>query len=189
MGVSLSWIAVKGHSPEEVHEVLGARPTGRHEDFYRSPFSAVELPNGFFLVLFKKKELKPAELKTYSLKFDLLYCFVEEHVMYSAVGAWAMGKELWSVVHDAQEGILHLKVNGSPPAVFGAIRDRLIAQQKSEDMKDPEVDHVFEIPVALAKEMTGYRYDQESEGLGPGALEVLELIQKKGLARWNPFGS
>ena len=187
MGFSLSWIAIKGHSPHEVHTTMGARSTGRREDFPESRLSAAQLPNGFYLVVFDREELAPAKLRQFSSKFDLLYGFVEEHVMYSSVAAWHRGEQLWSVVHDAQKDILHLEVNGSPPANFAAIRDRLIAQQLREDPQKPEVDYVFDIPVELAKELTTYRYDHDIEGMGPGAFEILECIKKSELWRWNPF--
>ncbi len=190
MGVCLSWIAVKGRSPQEVHTAIGVHPTGRREDSHQCPnprLSAAVLPNEFYLVVFNRDELSPRRLTKYSTAVDLLYGFAEEHVMYSSVAEWSKGEELWSVVHDAQEGILHLKVNGSPPAGFAAIRDRLIAAQSREDPEDPGVDCVFDIPVELARELTGYRYDQEIEELGAGAFDVLEPTQKTGFARWNPF--
>jgi hypothetical protein len=187
MGVSFSWIAINGRSPQEIHAAIGARATGGREEFYRSNLTATELPHGFYLVIFKKEELSSAKLRKYSTAFDLLYGFVEEHVMYSAVAAWSNGEEVWSVAHDAQEGVFHLKVKGSPPAGFVAIRDRLIAEQNGEDPANPEVDHVFDIPVELGRELTGYRHDQDVQNVKAGAFEVLEPIGKSGFRGWNPF--
>ncbi len=182
MGFSLSWIAVKGHSAQEVQAALGVRLTGEREDFPESDLSGAQLSTGLYLIVFNRKELTAAKLSKYSSYFDLIYGFVEEHVMYSAVAAWQGGKELWSVIHDAQKGILHLEVNGTPPTNFVAIRDRLTAEQKNEDPQEPEVDHIFDIPVELAKELTGYRYDQDIDSVGPGAFEVLEPVKKSWLA-------
>ena len=181
MGVSLSWIAVKGCPPQAVNKTLGLQPTGTKEDFPESRLSATQLPTDFYLVVFNRDELSPSSLRKFSEAFPLLYSFVEEHVMFSTVAAWESGKEVWSLVHDAQKGILDLKVKGTPPGNFAAIRDRLLAQQDAEGIEEPEVDHVFDVPVEVAKELTGFRYDQSIDGIAPGAFEVLERIQSGSL--------
>jgi len=187
MGVCQSWIAIKGHSQQEVLAALGLRPTGGREDFAESPRSAALLPSGFYLVVFGRTELTASKLRQYSASLDLLFGFVEEHVMFSTVAAWRDSEELWSVVHDAQKGILHLEVNGSPPASFAAIRDRMIAEQKGEDLENPEVDHIFDIPVQLGADLMGYRHDEEVRGLSDEAFEVLEPVKQGMFGRWNPF--
>jgi hypothetical protein len=185
MGWSLSWVAAKGASPQAVLEVMELIPTGKKVVSSKSQFSAMELPNGFYLVQFDRKELRQSRLKEFSKAFNLLYCFAEEHVMYSTVASWHNGEEIWSVVHDAQEGIMHLNVKGAPPDSFTAIRDRLFAEQKSRGHED--VDYIFGIPIELAAELTGYRYDQDVAGVKRTAFEELEPIKKSVLARWNPF--
>lgn len=187
MGFSLSWIAARGHSPQVVRAAIGLRPTGRHEDFPESHISAAQLPNGLYLVVFDRQELTSSQLSQYSSKFDLFCGFVEEHVMCSSVAEWQRGIELWSVIHDAQKGILNLEVKGIPPANLAAIRDGLFAEQKDEDPQQPEVDHIFDIAVELAKELTGYRYDRDIEGVGSGAFEILEFIKRSAFSKLNPF--
>ena len=133
-------------------------------------------------MLFKRKELSRRTLGKFSETFPLLYGFVEEHVMFSTVAAWESGKEVWSIMHDAQKGILDLKVKGTPPGNFTAIRDRLLAQQNTEGVEEPEVDHVFDIPVEVAKELTGWDIDATNQG----AFEVLERVHS-GASRWSQF--
>ena len=183
MGFALSWIAVKGHSAQGVQAALGVRPTGKREELPESDLTGAQLSTELYLVVFNREELPPAKLSEYSSSFELIYGFVEEHVMYCTVAAWQSGKELWSVVHDAQEGILHLAVNGTPPTSFAAIRDRLVADQKIEDSQNPKVDHIFDIPVELAKELTGYRYDRDIERSGTAAFEVLEPVKTSWLGK------
>ncbi|MGZ7061354.1 MAG: hypothetical protein ACXVKD_00750 [Candidatus Angelobacter sp.] len=113
--------------------------------------SAAQLPTGFYLVIFNREELSSGTLRKFSEAFPLLYGFVEEHVMFSTVAAWESGKEVWSIVHDAQKNILDLEVKGTPPENFTSIRDRLLAQQNAEGVEEPEVDHVFDVPVEVAK--------------------------------------
>ncbi len=79
--------------------------------------------------------------------------------MVSSVAGWKDGREVWSVTHDSEETPLHLDIRGEPPAGFAAIRDRLTRQQEEDD----GADFIFDIPVALAKEITGYRYDEKPE--------------------------
>ena len=176
MGVSLSWIAVKGFNPQAVNTTLGLRPTGAKEDFPESRLNAAQLPTGFYLVIFNREELSAGTLRKFSEEFPLLYGFMEEHVMFSTVAAWESGKEIWSIVHDAQKNILDLEVKGTPPESFTKIRDRLMAQQHAEGVEEPEVDHIFDVPVEVAKELTGFRYDQDIDGINQGAFEVLERV-------------
>jgi hypothetical protein len=176
MGVSLSWIAVKGFNPQAVNTTLGLRPTGVKEDFPESSLSAAQLPTGFYLVIFNREELSAGTLRKFSDAFPLLYGFMEEHVMFSTVAAWESGKEIWSIVHDAQKNILDLEVKGKPPESFTKIRDRLMAQQYAEGVEEPEVDHIFDVPVEVAKELTGFRYDQDIDGINHGAFKVLERV-------------
>jgi len=186
MGSSLSWIAVKGRTSQAVNTALGLLPTGNKEDFPESNLSAAQLPTGFYLVVFNRDELSSGMLEKFSQAFPLLYGFVEEHVMFSTVAAWEDGKEVWSIVHDAQKGILDLEVKGTPPENFTAIRDRLLAQQNDEGVEDPEVDHVFDIPVDVAKELVGFRYDCEIDGMNHGAFEVLKRVHSDS-PPWNLF--
>jgi hypothetical protein len=88
---------------------------------------------------------------------EVIACFVEEHVMVSRAAGWKNGQQIWSVTHDAQESDRHLKVEGEPPVGFAAIRDRLTKQQEEDD----GADFIFNIPVDLAKELTGYTHEEE----------------------------
>ena len=61
-----------------------------------------------------------------------------------------------------------------------------MAQQNAEGVEGPEVDHVFDVPVEVAKELTGFRYDQDIDGIDHGAFEVLERVHN-GASPWNQF--
>ena len=76
--------------------------------------------------------------------------------MVSRAAGWKDGGQIWSVTHDTQEGDGHLDVEGEPPAGFAAIRDRLTRQQK----EDGGAGFIFNIPVDLAKEITGYSHEE-----------------------------
>jgi len=53
MGYSLSWLAVRGKPPEVVQGELGFRPTGEREEIPEADLSGVELPNSWYLIVFK----------------------------------------------------------------------------------------------------------------------------------------
>lgn len=79
--------------------------------------------------------------------------------MVSCAARWKDGIEIWCVTHDAQEGDEHLDIRGEPPTSFAAIRDRLTKQQEDEG----GADFIFNIPVDLAKDLTGYSHEDSSE--------------------------
>ena len=79
--------------------------------------------------------------------------------MVSRAAGWKDGEQVWCVSHFAEEGDEHLEVEGEPPAGFAAIRDRLNKQQE----EDGGADFIFNIPVDLSKEITGYRHEETPE--------------------------
>jgi hypothetical protein len=88
MGFSGSWIAVREVSPERVNATLRLRPSGLWQDLPESDCTGAQLPSGFYLVVFLRKELSRNFLSTISAAFPLVYGFAEEHVMYSALASW-----------------------------------------------------------------------------------------------------
>lgn len=191
MGYSLSWLAIKGKSPDTVREALGLRPTGAREEFPESELCAAELPGGWYLVVSDHTPYvaPDAALPTLSAGCELVTCFVEEHVMASAATGWKDGRKLWSVTHDAQRGHEHFVAEGDLPPDYAAIRDRLLAKQRQEDVEKPpsaraaqrksgdfsqmRCDYLFNIPVDLAQALTGYTHDEDIPGQEGEPFEVL----------------
>ena len=56
MGFSLSWLAIKGKSPQEVRDELGFRTTGKREEVPEADLSAAELPTGWYLIVSNRSE-------------------------------------------------------------------------------------------------------------------------------------
>src|SRR6266545_7524665 len=79
--------------------------------------------------------------------------------MVSRAAGWRDAKQMLCVTHDAQECDEHWDVEGEPPAGFAAIRDRLTKQQE----EDGGADFIFNIPVDLAREITGYSHEERPE--------------------------
>jgi hypothetical protein len=155
MGASLSWFAVRGKTPEAVLQEFGLNNAGK--DPCKTRFSGGALPTGWFLLIHGRHEFTNNEVQRLSRGCEVIACFVEEHVMVSRAANWKDGQQIWSVTHDAQESDGHLEVEGEPPAGFAAIRDRLTKQQEEDD----GADFIFNIPVDLAKALTGYTHEEE----------------------------
>jgi hypothetical protein len=176
-----------------VRDELGFHTTGKREEVPEADLSAAEMPTGWYLIVSNRSEkVVPDSVMQHlsSSGCELVTCFVEEHVMCSFATGWKDGRRRWSVSHDSQQGIEHLDTEGDLPPDFSSIRDRLLSKQREEDSWKPQkphslfqgkitrlsqmrCDYVFDIPVATAQSLTGYRYDQDVPGLSGEPFEVL----------------
>jgi hypothetical protein len=77
-----------------------------------------------------------------------------------------------------------LEVTGRPPECLAAIRRELEAAQEADAGTDADVDHIFEIPLRVARQLVGFKRDEDYQGRVDG-FEVLEAgsapAAKKGL--------
>lgn len=183
MGYSLSWVAVKGGNSEAIYSILGVRPNGQREEVAESKIVSAELPTGWILVLFNRKELKDETLARLSSLGEVAYCFVEDHVMFSTASAWSGGKRLWCVTRDTEKGSLHLEASGQLPSSFAAIRDRLFAKQNANGGEKSDTDFIYDIPADLAREITGFRHDVDTPGMTGDRFQVLEETKRPGFLR------
>ncbi|HKV25087.1 MAG TPA: hypothetical protein VJN93_10900 [Candidatus Acidoferrum sp.] len=180
MGWSLSWAALKGGNLETVCSLLGLRPTGKFEGLGESKISGTALAGGWYVVVFNRTEINDRKLKQVSPGGEVVGCFVEEHVMFSSAACWKDGQQVWRVFHNGgDEGAEHLETSGRLPAEFESIRKQQFAKQQEENAAGDElgVDHVFEIPLNLAKSLTGFRHDDPLSGLVDDGFEALETAK------------
>jgi hypothetical protein len=187
MGFSLGWLATRGIAPELLYSALAARPTGTRKPIFSAAAMGGTIPGGWHLIVMNRNHslTDDAFLAEISRHGEAVACFVEEHVMYAVAVGWQASSKRWSIVHESEKGIAHLEVSGTPPEAFAAIRAEGEAAQRKEDPEEPEVDHVFDIPVAVAQAVTGFRHDASTLELD---LEVLETPRKswwKGLLGRN----
>jgi hypothetical protein len=181
MGFSLSWVAVRGKSREEIHQELSITSTGIYHEFPEPPCCGALLPGGWYLVV--KDHLgvfdDHEQLAKLSNNAEAITCFVEEHVMVSEVTGWRDGKKIWSIQHDSQKKIDHLDAQGTLPSEYDSIRERLQARQVSEG----EADYIFDVPVEVAQSITGYRHDR-FPNLGEVGFEALNIAKQPWFKRW-----
>jgi hypothetical protein len=177
MGYSLSWPALKGGNLQTARAALGLRATGKREETAESKIVGVQLPTGWYVVQLNRTEMEDRELARLSRSGEVVCCSVEDHVMVSWASGWSEGKTVWSVVHDCEKGRFHLDIKEVAPAELKGIAERLTAEQQAAGGEKADVDHVYDVPAELAKELTGYRHDQDMPGL---TGEVFEILEREG---------
>jgi hypothetical protein len=179
MGYSLSWAAVKKGNAEAIHSILGLNASNTFEEIPESEVDGTSLPSGWYLVLFNQEEMDDAILKKLSDLGEVVYCFVEDHVMFSCASGWENGQCVWSVTHDCNLGRYHLQVGGIAPPFLENIRAKLVAKQDAAGGEKANVDYIYDVAAELAKNLTGFRHDQDTPGMAGNAFQVLEKIEKK----------
>jgi hypothetical protein len=110
---------------------------------------------------------------------DVVACFVEEHAMYSRSELWASGKMMWSLMHEAGQGLRHLEKSGKEPSGLADAIKTADLDLAANGGDDSEVDYYFEIPLVLAKALTGFKHDEIIDG--DVQFEVLNPTHP----RWN----
>src|SRR3954470_1680946 len=98
MGNSLSWLAVKGKSPETVLEELELRSTRKPGTVGRSPLLAATSDAGWYLIVANRCEhhiISASVLERLSAGCEAFTCTIEQHVMFSGATGWRDGKPLW----------------------------------------------------------------------------------------------
>ena len=177
MGASLSWVAVQGRSAAALRAALSLVSTGRFSELAEAPYSGADLKSGWTLVQRDRCDadfLRDKTLEGLSKSCELVAVSLEEHVMASLAEGWTDGRRVWSLSHNSEEGIKHLEEGGSPPKAFAAIKERAFQRQREKDAEG--VDYIFDVPLELARFLTGYKHDED----GPDDFEVLEPIPQPG---------
>lgn len=176
MGVAISWLAVSGKESQQVLQELGLSRTGEVEEIPRSSVSAAQLPNGWFLVFantFDSPLVAESSLANLSSGCSVVSCQIEEHVMFSSATCHINGRRKWHVAHDAQESIYNLSTSGDLPAEFNAIYAALKEEQDKSGGDASDVDHIHDVPVALAKAVTSFCHDDDIQGSSSEPFEIL----------------
>lgn len=184
MGFSLSWLAMKDAHADEACGGLGLVQRGGSRANPDFELSGATLSTGWYLVVGDRtgyEYLAYSDMQALSKTRDVIVCEIEEHVMHSSAALWHDGACLWKIVHDAEHGIYHLETEGEPPAEFESVRAAYIAKQDAEGGEDADVDLIFEVPLHLARRLTGYKHDEvevAGQQLSFEELEVREGVKR-----------
>ena len=188
MGYSMSWLMVKGKDRDYLLNELRLEATGRSGESSDFRIAGHHLPDGAYLLVLDQCDhafVSEKRLAQISVASEALGCSIEEHVMYVHATYWENGRNLWSLKHegDRPEGRYTIIASGSPPRSFQALRDEYAAKQTS----DPDVDWYFEMPLALAKQLSGFKHDETNPTLD-GTFEELRSITETSSDRsWWKF--
>lgn len=178
MGFRACWLATRGKAPDEVLQQLSLNPTGEFEEVPEASFSRCELRDDWHLVWANNSAyLRDRTLRTLSQSCELVACHFNETVMACGASEWRNGKKIWSVEHDCQSGSAHLDVRGEPPEGFSRLRDKLLQKQLNDD----NCDYVFDVPIELARQRVGFRYDMCDDSR---SFEIL-ASQNRPAIRWK----
>jgi hypothetical protein len=177
MGYSLSWLAVKGKAQQILLRSLGLRSIGNYVENIRTPPVGAELTMGWYLAIVGRsghRLIRDSFVAQFSSHCEVVTVDLEEHVMVSAATGWRKANKIWSVKHDGQRGVEHLVTEGQLPSAFSGIRENFCHKQQTRGADDADVDYYFDIPIEVAKAVTGYRHDEQFHELRSGAFEVLD---------------
>jgi hypothetical protein len=161
MGVSTSWIAVKGKTPEKVLAELGLKLAGFEEKARSSGVQGATFPGGWYVIALRGYEhslTRPAVIKNLSVGCEVITGGAESHVMCSTASGWIDSKKVWSVTHECDDGVENLVTEGNLPRGFEGIRDEALSEQAKEGY-DSNVDYAFGVSSDLCVLLTGYDYD------------------------------
>jgi len=173
MGFNVGTIAVRGKLTEEVHAALRLSTTERHQQEPEAAVVAAALPSGWYLVYINDRDYPTNdELRELSVNAELIFLDVCETVMVSGAACWKDSKQVWSITHDSQRGLEDLVVQGNTPNCFEQISQRLKMLQNEKG----DADYIFDIPVDVTCELTGFRYDGNPNGYPVDEFVVLERI-------------
>jgi hypothetical protein len=123
-------------------------------------------------------------LSEISAKTSVVACSIEEHVMYFSTSFWRYSQEIWQVQHRGGDfGIMDLAVKGSLPETFGDLRARYLARQAAAGGDNSSVDHVADIPLELARSITGFKHDEINPGIDDTGFRALRIQPHGALAQ------
>ena len=175
MGVSLSWIGVRGVSKDALLERLGLSDTGRPVDDLPDRHGCAGLPGGWTVILSQDLDFMSDRIAEASIGGLAVGCAMEEHLMFSEARALQDGAELWRVSHDPdRSGVYDLALDGDPPPELAGIRKALTSEQDEGGGEDAGVDRIFDAPIQLVALLCGYRPDEETAGTDPPTCTELD---------------
>lgn len=153
MGLTASWIAIKGVDKEDLFDRLSLEEIGETTDEFSKDFAFAETSEGWSILLLGKWPPDINEIVAQAAPCgSALAGLMVENVTYSEVRGYSDGQLSWSVSRYADKG--GTIVHGDPPEPFLDIRQRLEAEQAASGRDD--VDYLFDLPLDLAESLSGY---------------------------------
>ncbi|WP_439636477.1 hypothetical protein [Oceanicaulis sp.] len=159
MGFNIGWIGVRSPERSDILDLLGVQDTYVHDEVNETPMSWAHLPTGWTILFFNTPDERFEQAYTaLAQTSDVIACVALETTMDCHVLRACRGKALWSLLYQAEQKHLGVQVGGTPPSCFQLIQQSLGEAQAVSDANGDDVDHLFEIPLQVAEQETGYAY-------------------------------
>ena len=105
--------------------------------------------------------------------------------MCSSAEGWNNGQRRWRVEHDAQQSGRHLTTTGALPATYAETLRQAQDAQDAEDADEAAVDFFFEVPLQLARDLAGFKHDEETSLVKYDAFQVYDSINSTPRKWWQ----
>ncbi|MFC0132089.1 hypothetical protein CR105_26205 [Massilia eurypsychrophila] len=181
MGISLAWVAVETLPGELALARLSLSKTAKQCGYPFIGLVSHALPYNWFLLAASRCDHRiasPASMAAISLGCRAVACAVEEHVGFASCELWEDGKRSWSVAHDGSEDPENISFEGRVPQRFHA----LVASVEGEDSENFDGHFHMDIPLILAKELSGFRHDDINPAVDDTPFDVLH--DEQGVRPW-----
>ncbi len=189
MSFKASWIAIPAAGYSSVLGRLGLKETKQNDNANETLLSGALVGEDWYVVF--SNDITFAGDKGASALSNVdrcIACAMDENSIFSSVTEYRKGLKRWSVEHDAQVGNLHLKVEGVPPEAFKPIGEKFLNLQNSQDTLDGSIDYLFEVPIELAANITGYRYDRMNYDWRTPEFRALKTTAPRSVRKQQTFG-
>jgi hypothetical protein len=178
MGISLAWVAVEKLSAKVAISRLSLARTGKSCAYPFEGVASHDLPNDWFLVVARGCDHRisnSASMSALSKGCRAVTCAVEEHVGFASAECWENGIRIWHIQHQDDEENANISSEGKLPQRFY----ELLATVEPEDSENLDGHFHMDIPLILAKELTGFRYDDINPEIDSTLFEELRDLQVK----------
>ena len=204
MGFNMSWVFVDRIDLNELYAALDVKSTGEAADplalgTKRVPLGGLKPKDGwcaifghYSFVLDITIGTDPPRLTRLPASSRAVSCVILEHANISYASLWQDDRHIWEVRRQPSRAQPeHLEFWGDLPPAFIGIWDATLQKQRESDARRKPgewgVDYLFDVPVAAAAEITGFRHDRGPPGRYDAFREVttLEPINGNALRRLN----
>ncbi|RYZ15060.1 MAG: hypothetical protein EON61_01090 [Alphaproteobacteria bacterium] len=173
MSMSLVWFAAHGIDPELFLDRAGFSDTGDPDEYFDEEHSGGTLAGGWYVIVSNDVGLlDPAKVAAWSEGGRVVAVALDEESLNAMAIEWMDGKLVWSAAYDGSEGGEELAIEGKLPAVFEELQHEASALQA----EGGGAEHVFDIPLDLAADVTGFRHDELGFDDDIGPFTALERV-------------
>jgi hypothetical protein len=179
MGISLTWVAAEALPADAVLARLSLGATARKCVYPFKGVASHALPNNWFLAAARRCDHRIANsesMTALSAGCRAVACAVEEHVNFASSELWQDGKRVWRVEHQGDEDPENMSAEGRLPPSF----HELLASVERHDSERLDGHFHMDIPLILARELTGFRHDELNPAVDESPFDELDDLRARG---------